>query len=54
MRQLVADHASGGGWDLIVTPWLPDRVGDQATRETITRLASALGTDLAWREPAGR
>ena len=34
--------------------WLPDRVSDQATRETITLLARALGTDLAWPEPAGR
>jgi arginase len=28
--------------------WLPDRVGDQATREKITRLAGALGAHLAW------
>ena len=34
--------------------WLPDRVGDQTTREAITRLARALGTDLAWHEPAAR
>jgi arginase len=34
--------------------WLPDRVSDQTTREAITRLARALGTDLAWHEPAAR
>jgi arginase len=34
--------------------WLPDRVGDEATREAITRLARALGTDLTWQEPAAR
>jgi len=34
--------------------WLPDRVSDQAAREAITRLARALGADLAWREPTGR
>ncbi|HEX4064297.1 MAG TPA: arginase family protein [Streptosporangiaceae bacterium] len=28
--------------------WLPDRVSDQATRDTITRLAKALGTTLVW------
>jgi arginase len=38
----------------IACAWLPDRVGDPAVRETITGLASALGTDLAWPEPAGR
>jgi hypothetical protein len=32
----------------------PDRISDQTTREAITRLARALGTDLAWREPTGR
>lgn len=32
--------------------WLPDRVADQPTREVITRLAGALGTDLAWHETA--
>jgi arginase len=37
----------------IACAWLPDRVSDQTTRETITRLARALGTDLAWHEPAG-
>jgi arginase len=35
----------------IACAWLPDRVSDQATREAITRLASALGADLAWPEP---
>jgi arginase len=38
----------------IACAWLPDRISDQATRETITRLARALGTDLAWHEPTGR
>jgi arginase len=33
---------------------LPDRVADQGTRETITRLARALGADLAWHEPTVR
>lgn len=37
----------------IACAWLPDRVGDQATRQTIARLTKALGADLAWREPAG-
>jgi arginase len=32
----------------IACAWLPDRVSDQGTREAITRLARALGTDLAW------
>jgi arginase len=32
----------------------PGRVSDQTTREAITRLARALGTDLAWHEPPGR
>lgn len=34
----------------IACAWLPDRVGDQATREAITQLARALSTDLAWQE----
>jgi arginase len=38
----------------IACAWLPDRVSDQATRETVARLARALGTDLAWPEPASR
>jgi arginase len=38
----------------IACAWLPDRVSDQTTREAITRLVRALGTDLAWHEPAGR
>ena len=38
----------------IACAWLPDHVSDQATREAITRLASALGADLAWHEPAAR
>jgi arginase len=33
----------------IACAWLPDRVSDQAARETITGLARALGADLAWR-----
>jgi len=37
----------------IACAWLPDRVSDQATREAITRLARALGADLAWHQPAG-
>jgi hypothetical protein len=32
----------------IACTWLPDHVGDQTARETITGLASALGADLAW------
>lgn len=32
----------------IVCAWLPDRVGDQATLEAITRLTRPLGIDLAW------
>ena len=32
----------------IACAWLPDRVSDQATREAITRLAGALGANLAW------
>jgi arginase len=38
----------------IACAWLPGHVSDQTTRETITRLARALGTDLAWHEPTGR
>lgn len=38
----------------IACAWLPDHVNDQTTCETITRLARALGTDLAWHEPADR
>jgi arginase len=38
----------------IACAWFPDRVGDPATRDSITRLARALGASLAWREPAGR
>jgi arginase len=37
----------------IACAWLPDRVGGQAARETITGLARALGADLAWPDPAG-
>jgi arginase len=32
----------------IVCAWLPEDVGKETTRETITRLARALGADLAW------
>ena len=45
-----ADVAGAG----IACAWLPDRVSDQTTREAISRLARALGTDLAWHEPAAR
>ena len=38
----------------IACAWLPDRISDLTTRETITRLARALGAGLAWHEPAGR
>ena len=38
----------------IACAWLPEHVSDQTTREAITRLAKALGTDLAWHEPAAR
>ncbi len=38
----------------IACAWLPDRVSDQTTREAITRLARALGTGVAWHQPAGR
>jgi arginase len=37
----------------IACAWLPDRINDQTTRETITRLARALGTDLAWPKLTG-
>ncbi len=36
----------------IACAWLPDRVSDQATRDAITRLGRALGTDLTWPQPA--
>lgn len=32
----------------IACAWLPDRVGDQSTRDAITRLVGALGADLSW------
>jgi arginase len=32
----------------IACTWLPDHVSDPTSRETITRLARALGADLAW------
>jgi arginase len=32
----------------IACAWLPDRVGDRAAREAITRLAGVLGADLTW------
>jgi arginase len=35
----------------IACAWLPERVADQATRAAVTRLAGALGADLAWPEP---
>jgi len=37
----------------IASAWLPDHISDQTTREAITRLVKALGTDLALRNPAG-
>jgi arginase len=36
----------------IACAWLPDRVGDPATRAAITRLTAAVGADLAWPGPA--
>ena len=36
----------------IACAWLPDRVSDQTTCQVITRLAAALGADLAWQDPA--
>jgi arginase len=38
----------------IACAWLPDRISDPTARQTITRLARALGAGLAWHEPAGR
>ena len=35
----------------IACAWLPDRVGDPATRQAISRLTAALGADLTWPEP---
>jgi arginase len=35
----------------IACAWLPDRVSDSATRDTITRLTRALGAGLTWPEP---
>jgi arginase len=37
----------------IACAWRPDHVSDPASRETITRLAGALGATLAWPEPTG-
>jgi arginase len=42
-----ADVAAAG----IACAWLPDRVGDPATREVISRLTRALGAGPAWPEP---
>ncbi|GAB3349892.1 hypothetical protein [Amycolatopsis echigonensis] len=33
--------------------WLPEHANDEATRQTITRLTTALDASLIWREPAG-
>ncbi|WP_370949802.1 arginase family protein [Amycolatopsis sp. cg5] len=33
--------------------WLPEHAGDEASRQTVTRLAAALGATLTWDEPAG-
>ena len=38
----------------IACAWLPDRISDQTTRETMTRFTRALGTDLAGQQPTGR
>jgi arginase len=38
----------------IACAWLPGRISEQATREAITGLARALGTSLAWQDPASR
>ena len=35
----------------IACAWLPDRVSDPTTCDTITRLTRALGADLTWPEP---
>jgi arginase len=32
----------------IACAWLPETIGDDTTRETITRLVGALGAELAW------
>ena len=37
----------------IACAWLPDQVADQGPRETIARLARALGAAVAWPGPAG-
>lgn len=37
----------------IACAWLPDRLGDQVTREAIARFAGVLGAELAWDEPTG-
>jgi len=37
----------------VACAWLPDRVGDQATREVLTRLGRALGADLVWPADSG-
>ena len=37
----------------VACAWLPEHVGDPTCRQTITRLAAALGASLAWDEPAG-
>ena len=37
----------------IACAWLPEHVSDRTSRQSITRLAAALGAGLAWPEPAG-
>ncbi len=37
----------------IACAWLPEHVGHQTSRETMTRLTAALGARLEWPEPAG-
>nr|WP_246481577.1 arginase family protein [Amycolatopsis umgeniensis] len=37
----------------IAGAWLPEHAGDQTSRQTITRLTTALGASLTWPEPTG-
>jgi arginase len=32
----------------IACPWTPDRIGDESTRQALTRLAAMIGADLRW------
>jgi arginase len=38
----------------IACAWLPDRISDQTTRETITRARQSTRRDLAWHGATGR